>query len=191
MLKSSQRSREMQCVRAWGRGAKVPLSVYRIGQVPNGNVLRSNREMRETFRAHFRDCFARCSDLPVQEFCSYLADFPCLREAEGASCEGLVTECKVCNALKQVGPNKSSGLDGLPYEVYLRLPHFLPIPTDVFNHWFAQGAIPSSVTKSVITLLKKGDRHVWEDLDDYRPKILLKTVKDLGLGLSEPFASCH
>ena len=32
-----------------------------------------------------------------------------------------------------------------------------------------------SVTKGVITLLKKGDRHVWEDLDDYRPITLLNT----------------
>ncbi len=60
-------------------------------------------------------------------------------------------------ALKQVGLNKSPGLDGLPYEVNLRMSHmFVPILTDMFNHWFAQGAIPGSVTKGVITLLKKG-----------------------------------
>ena len=52
---------------------------------------------------------------------------------------------------------------------------FVPILTDMFNHWFAQGAIHSfhSVTKGVITLLKKGGRHVWEGLDDYRPITLL------------------
>ena len=52
---------------------------------------------------------------------------------------------------------------------------FVPILTDMFNHWFAQGAIPGSVTKGVITLLKKGGRHVWERLDDYRPITLLNT----------------
>ena len=52
---------------------------------------------------------------------------------------------------------------------------FVPILTDMFNHWFAQGAIPGSVTKGVITLLKKGGRHVWEGLDDYRPITLLNT----------------
>ena len=46
---------------------------------------------------------------------------------------------------------------------------------DMFNHWFAQGAIPGSVTKGVITLLKKGGKHVWESLDDYRPITLLNT----------------
>ena len=61
---------------------------------------------------HFRDRFACCPDLPVQEFRSYSADFLCLQEAEAASCEGLVTECEVRDALKQVGLNKSP--DGLP-----------------------------------------------------------------------------
>ena len=52
---------------------------------------------------------------------------------------------------------------------------FVPILTNMFNHWFAQGAIPGSVTKGVITLLKKGGRPVWEGLDDYRPITLLNT----------------
>ena len=43
----------------------------------------------------------------------------------------------------------------------------------MFNHWFTQGAIPGSVIKGVITLLKKGDRYVWEDLDNYKPITLL------------------
>ena len=69
--------------------------------------------------------------------------------------------------LKQVGLNKSPGLDGLPYLVYLRMSHmFVPILTDVFNRWFAQGAIPGSITKGVITLLKKESRHVRGELDD-------------------------
>ena len=115
-------------------------------------------------------------DLPLREFRSYLADFPRLVAAEAASCEGVVIECEVRDALKQVGLNKSTGLDGLPYEVYLRMSHmFVSILTDMFNHWFAQGAIPGSVTKGVITLLKKGGRHVWEGLDDYMPITLLNT----------------
>ena len=142
----------------------------------DGRLLHSSREMRDAFRAHFRDRFARYPDPPIREFRSYLADFPRLRAAEAASCEGVVTECEVRDALKQVGLNKSPGLDGLPYEVYLRMSHmFVPILTDVFNHWFAQGAIPGCVTKGLITLLKKGCRHVGEGLDDYRPITLLNT----------------
>ena len=118
---------------------------------PDGRMLRSNREMREAFWAHFRHRFARCPDIPVQEFRNYLADFLRLGEAEAACCEGLVTECEVRNALKQLGLNKSPGLDGLPYEVYLRMSHmFVPILIDVFNHWFAQGAIPGNITRGMI-----------------------------------------
>ena len=131
---------------------------------PDGRIQWSHREMRDAFRAHFRDRFACCPDLPLQEFRSYLADLPRLLEVEAASCEGVGTELEVRDALKQVGLNKSPRLDGLPYDLYLRLPHmFVPILTDMFNHWFAPESMPGSVTKGVITLLKKGGRHVWRN----------------------------
>ena len=130
-------------------------------KTPDGRLLRSIREIRDAFRAHFRERFAPCTDLPLWEFCSYLADFSHLDVAEAVCCEGVITECEVCDAWKQVGLNKSAGLDGLPYEVYLRMSHmFIPILTDMINHWIAQGAIPCSVTKGVFTLLKNGGRHV-------------------------------
>ena len=149
-------------------------------KLPDGCVLGSNREMHDTFRAHFRDRFARCPDLTVLEFRCYLANFPRFHDDEAASCEGLVTECKL------------PGLDDLPYEVYLRQLHMLvPILTNMFNHWFAQGAIPGHITKSVIPLLKKGGRYVWAELDDYRPITLLNTVKNFGPGLSKSVAACN
>ena len=55
-------------------------------------MLWSNCEMREAFRVHFRDRFVRYPDLPVQEFRNYQPDFPHLRDAEAANCEGLVIE---------------------------------------------------------------------------------------------------
>ena len=39
----------------------------------DGRVLRSNHEILDAFRAHFRDPFACCPDLPLQEFRSSLA----------------------------------------------------------------------------------------------------------------------
>ena len=41
-------------------------------KTPDGRLLRSGREIRYAFRAHFRDRFARCTDLPLREFCSSL-----------------------------------------------------------------------------------------------------------------------
>ena len=51
---------------------------------------------------------------------------------------------------------------------------FVPILTDVFNNLFAQGAISGSITKGVITILKKECKNVQGELDDYRPITLLK-----------------
>ncbi len=102
-------------------------------------MLRFSGEMLEDFRVHFLDCFVRLSDVPLQEFRRYLADFPRLQEAEVDACEGLVTECEVCDALKEVSLNKLPGLDGLSYEAYLKMSQiFVPILTNVFSHWFAQ-----------------------------------------------------
>ena len=64
---------------------------------PGGHVLRLNHEMHEA---------ARCPDLPVQVFPSYLADFPRFQEAEVVGCEGLITKCEVRDSLKQVSLNK-------------------------------------------------------------------------------------
>ena len=75
-----------------------------------------NREIRDAFRVHFCDCFIRCPDLPLQEFCSYLGDLPRLGAAEAACGESVITGCEVRDGLKQVGFNKSLELDGLRYK---------------------------------------------------------------------------
>ena len=98
-------------------------------------MLRSDREIHEAFQMHFHDCFSRLSYVPAQVFRSYLADFPCLQEAESVSCEDLLIECEVCDVLNQVNINKSLELDVLPKELYLRMLHiFVPVLTDVFSH---------------------------------------------------------
>ena len=82
-------------------------------------MLWSDRKMRGFFRVHFRDRFVRSPDLLIQEFGSYLADFPRLGEAEAVSCGGLVSECEVRDALKQVGLTRSPGLDGFSQQSVL------------------------------------------------------------------------
>ena len=127
-----------------------------ISQVKSsdGRSLESSREILEEFRSHFKARFARLPDLPVEQFNEYLADFPRLTDA--AKCEGMVTEEEVREALKQVKRNKSPGLDGLPYELYLDMSHmFVHLLAQLFNHWFAQDSIPGQIKKGVIPLLKK------------------------------------
>ena len=130
-------------------------------KTPDECELGLNHITHDAFRAHFRDLLARFSDLLAHEFCSYLVDLLRFREAGAACCKGVITECEVHDALEQVGLNELLGIDGLPYEVYLRLLHMSgPILTDVFINWFHHGAIPCSVTEGVITLSRKWDKHV-------------------------------
>ena len=144
-------------------------------KAPDGDTRRTTNGICDAFREHLAVRFARIEALPVEDYHAYLADFPRLTADESARCEGVITESEVRAALRTVANNKSPGLDGLPYELYLRLSHlFVPILTDVFNHWFAQGSIPGQVSRGLITLLQKKDTQGGE-LDDYRPITLLNT----------------
>ena len=82
---------------------------------PDGRVFRSNHEMHDSFWAYSMVALLTVLTSRLGNFVAiYLADYPRFREAKVASYEGLVTECKVRDALKQVGLNKSPELDGLP-----------------------------------------------------------------------------
>ena len=140
----------------------------------DGRLLKGPREVCNGFREFFADLFS-AEDLTVSNFDSYLAGSPCLDEATAASCEGVVTEEEVKIAMSQVSNSTSPGLDGLPYEIYKSLSHlFIPILTQLYNHWFTLGHIPSQVTKGVITLLKKKGT-TGKGVGDYRPITLLNT----------------
>ena len=64
----------------------------------DGHLLRLNLEIHDAFGTQFRGRFVHFSDLPLQEFCSYLADFTRLREAEATRCVGVITDWEVCDA---------------------------------------------------------------------------------------------
>ena len=96
---------EAEKCKAFAREKEVrrfPFRYIESVKSPDGCVLDSNHEIRVAFQVHFRDRFARCPDLPVQKFRGYLADFSRPLEAKAACCEGLVTECEVRDALKQI-----------------------------------------------------------------------------------------
>ena len=116
---------------------------------PEEHVFRLNYEMGEAFRAHFRDRFARCPDHPVQEFRCDLADL-----AETVSCEGLITECEIRDALKQVSLNKLPGRAGLPYQEYLRLPYMFVL------FWRICSTIGSPRESSLLAL-RRAWSHCW------------------------------
>ena len=73
-----------------------------------GYLLWSKCGMNEAFWARFSDHFAHCLDLPVQEFCRYLTDFPHFQEAEAASYKGLIVKCEVCECIEASQPQQVS-----------------------------------------------------------------------------------
>ena len=92
----------------------------------------------------------------------------------------MVTECEVCDALKQVGLNKSPILNGLPYEVYLRLPHmFVPILTDMFNQ--GRNHIAEDRWQACLGGIRLLDTH----------NSAKDRVKNFVPGLSEPLTGYH
>ena len=92
---------------------RFPFRYIELVKSLDEHMLGSNHEMRKVYQAHLHYRFARCPDLLVQEFCSYLANIPHLWEAEAAGYEGVVIECEIHDVVKQVGLNKLPGLDGL------------------------------------------------------------------------------
>ena len=163
----------MQRVCSRGKVSKVPVSVYRVRQIPG--------------RACAPFCTRGFSGEFPRSFCPLAwppntgvsRQFSLLSPPSGGR-SGWLWEvdyrvrspwCVKAGQLQQVART-----GWLADKVSLRMSHmFVPMLTDMFNHWFARGAIPGSITKGVITLLKKGGKHVWEDLDDYRPITLLNT----------------
>lgn len=74
--------------------------------------------------------------------------FPCLEATEAAGYKGRIIEEKIWEALKKVGKDKIPGIQGLPYEVYLRLsPRFVPLLKILFKLWLKQGRRRSRADK--------------------------------------------
>lgn len=66
-------------------------------------TLRVTKDLCEEFRRYFEGRFTKVPSLNIDEFRSYLADFPWLSPTEAASCEGEITEGEIYLALKKVG----------------------------------------------------------------------------------------
>lgn len=78
---------------------------------------------------------------------------------EAAGCEGRITKGENCEALKKVGKDKTSAIDGLPYEVYLRLSiMFVNLLEFLFDHG-GQRTIPWRFTS--LCTIKSMERTDW------------------------------
>ena len=142
---------------------------------PEGLRRTTNEAICGEFRQYFLKLFTREPGLSSAQFDAYLADFPRLSATEAAGCEGRIKEEEIRDALKSVGLDKSPGIDGLPYEVYLRLSHmFVPLLATTYDNWMRQGTIPGRFTRGIVKLLRK-NKHGGDGISNFRPLTMLNT----------------
>ena len=142
---------------------------------PDGQRRTTNEAICGEFRQYFLKLFTGEPGLSSAQFDTYLADFPRLSVTEAAGCERRIKEEEIRDALKSVGLDKSPGIDGLPYEVYLRLSHmFVPLLATIYNNWMRQGTIPRRFTRSIVKLLRK-NKHCGDGISNFRALTMLNT----------------
>ena len=83
-------------------------------------------------------------------------------------CEGHIMENEVREALKLVGLDKSPRINGLPYEVYLRLSHmFITLLATIYNNWMRQGSMPRHFTRAIVRFLCR------DGISNFHPLMIL------------------
>ena len=142
---------------------------------PDGQRQTTNEVICREFRQYFLKLFTMEPGLSSAQFDTYLANFPCLSATEAAGCEGRIKKEEIREALMSVGLDKSPGIDGLPYEVYLRLSHmFVPLLATIYDNWMRQGTIPRRFTRDIVKLLCK-NKHGEDGISNFRSLRMLNT----------------
>ena len=126
-------------------------------------------------KAHVRNFYERLySSIPTDQNSleTILSNLPRLEPEESENLDAPLTLDEITTAVKQLGNNKSPGLDGLSSEFYLT---FWPLLKNdllsVLQYAITSGNLPNSFHKAVITLIpKKGDP---ADIANWRPVSLL------------------
>ena len=142
---------------------------------PDGQRQTTNQAICKEFQQYFQKLFTREPELSRAQSDTYLADFPRLSVTKAAGWEGGIKEDEIREALKSVGLDKSPGIDGLPYEVYLRLSHmFVPLLATIHNNWMRQGSIPRRFTRGKMKLQRK-NKHGRDGISNFCPLKMLNT----------------
>ena len=154
---------------------------------PDGQRQTTNEVICKEFRQYFEKLFTREAGLSSALIDTYFANFPHLTAIEAFGYEGCIAEYEVQDALKSVGLNKSPGIDGLPYEVYLRQSHMsLFLLATIFDNWMRQGFIPRRFTRDIMKLQRK-DKHGGYGISNFCPLTMVNT--DLKI-LAKILADC-
>ena len=124
-----------------------------------GVVVRSISAILRVWVLFYAHLFSASPLSPPDEdfFLNSLDHFLSSDEASLCECDISLDECTA--ALKSFKRNKSTGLDGLPYEFYTKFWDLIgPDLVATFNDSFAKGSLSSQRTGLITLLYKKNDR---------------------------------
>ena len=142
-------------------------------RLPSGEITENPSEINSHIHLFYKDLYSRVDT--EEEACEcLLRDIPTLDPSDAKDCDRFFSLDELDVAVKQLGRDKSPGLDGLTSEFYT---FFWPVLKDdilsVFNESIRAGSLPVSCRRAVVTLLpKKGDLL---DIANWRPVSLLNT----------------
>lgn len=167
-------------------GTKSTLTKLKI----DGNIVDDPIRIEEEVTTFFSSLFNghHRSDVnsltPIDTGQPFVPDFSLLPEflndlgsIDQATADGLdqpISLDEVKLALKSCAKNKSPGLDGLPYEFYIKVQDLVaPVMTKIFNNQLEAGVLIPSFRKGVTKLIPKVDHGTVPDITQVRPITLL------------------
>ncbi|WP_347046857.1 hypothetical protein, partial [Escherichia coli] len=111
----------------------------------DGCMLSEPKQMCAEFQRHFADLYgARGGQEAEVNFTSYLDGMPRLSARDVEFCEMPITAKDIREALTSCTRERSPGLDGLPFELYIYMPDlFGELLRDVYCNWQQNGEYPN------------------------------------------------
>ena len=126
--------------------------------IVNDTVVLNPEKVLSEVRAYYTNLYSRRSLHTEKDCLEYLADLNCpiLNEDKMEACEGMLSQAKIYNSLKDLPANKTPGNDGLSKEFYLAFYDLLGKDLqECYIHSFKNGELASSQYQAVIVLIEK------------------------------------
>lgn len=135
----------------------------------------NSSEILKKLENFYSTMYSPKSKLSVEQCSSFLNNIntPKLNEDEKESCERLLNMKECYESLKEMGNNKTPGMDGFSKEFYMTFwLELSQLMVDCFNYSFNVGTLSSSQNQVCITLLEKPEKDI-RYIENWRPISLI------------------